>query len=224
MISNLYLISIGFSLVAAFVFYGIQTKNQDKTQIIILGILGLVFSMEFLGAYTASKGINNSLLYNIGWVYLESMLLLFYFWKIERNSNFKKIIENITYGILIWGLINTIFFQSISSVFQFYSLLPFSALIIFLCLRFLVKVWNFEIFSDSLLISLPHFWIVVGMLFFYLEATIFFGMFQFFPEQVIESIKMLGSLNRFLAGIMYLFFGLSYFIPYFTSKKINFNT
>ncbi|MDO9551686.1 MAG: hypothetical protein Q7J63_04180 [Rhodonellum sp.] len=180
--------------------------------------------MEFLGAYTASKGINNSLLYNIGWVYLESMLLLFYFWKIERNSNFKKIIENITYGILIWGLINTIFFQSISSVFQFYSLLPFSALIIFLCLRFLVKVWNFEIFSDSLLISLPHFWIVVGMLFFYLEATIFFGMFQFFPEQVIESIKMLGSLNRFLAGIMYLFFGLSYFIPYFTSKKINFNT
>ncbi|ERM83781.1 hypothetical protein P872_01845 [Rhodonellum psychrophilum GCM71 = DSM 17998] len=224
MISNLYLISIGFSLVAAFVFYGIQTKNQDKTQIIILGILGLVFSMEFVGAYTASKGINNSLLYNIGWVYLESMLLLFYFLKIEKNSNFKKVIENITYGILIWGLINTVFFQSISSVFQFYSLLPFSALIIFLCLRFLVKVWNFEIFSDSLLISLPHFWIVVGMLFFYLEATIFFGMFQFFPEQVIESIKMLGSLNRFLAGIMYLFFGLSYFIPYFTSKKINFNT
>lgn len=210
-------------MIAAFVYLGLKTNKQDKTQKVMLAILVLVFAMEFIGTYTSSKGINNSLIYNIGWVYAESMLLLFYFFKIERNSNFKKTVQNLTFGILAWGLINTVFFQSISSVFQFFSFLPFSILIIFLSFRFLVKVWNFEIFANTMLIGLPHFWIVVGTLFFYLEATVFFGMFQFFPEQVSDLVAVLGPLNRFMAGLMYLFFGLSYFLPYFLRKKINLN-
>lgn len=220
---NVYLFSIGFSLIAAFVYPFLKNYKKDKTQKVILAILGLVFAMEFIGFYTSSKGVNNTLIYNIGWVYVESLLLLLYFFKIERNSNLKTNLKYITYVILIWGFFNSVFFQSISSTFQFFSFLPFSILIIFLCIRFLIKVWNFEIFSNDMLIGLPHLWIVVGMLFFYIEVTIYFGMFQFFLKQVYESINILGALNRFMAGLMYLFFGLSYFIPVFINKKTNLN-
>jgi len=219
MVFNIYLFSIGLSLIAAIVYLAIRTKNKDKTQKVILAILGLVFVMELIGSYTRSININNSLLSNLGLVYVESVLILYYFFKIEKKSNFKQSIRKITYLILFWGLINTSFFQSIFNVFQFFSFFPLSIFILFLSIRFLVKLWNFEIFGNTSLICIPHFWIVVGILFFYTESTIFFGLFQFFPELIFDFIYFFSSLNRLMAGVMYLFFGLSYFTPFFISEK-----
>lgn len=183
-----------------------------------MAILFLVFFMEMTGDYTASKSINNSLLYNIGWVYLESVLLIFYFYTLEIDALVKKKIRLITISIMTWGLGNTLFFQDITSTFQFFSFLPFAIAIIILSVHFLSKILNLKIFAERNILSVPHFWIVCALLFF-CEAVLLFGTYQFYPKPIIENVALLFNFNRLIAGIMYLTFGLSFFIPFFLSRR-----
>ncbi len=193
--SFLYLFSISAGLMAAVFYVIIKKSAQDKAQRIILTILILVFVMEYIGRYTSSRGINNSLLYNIGWVYIESLLLIFYFFTIEKVGCFKKWIKIFALAILLLGLFNTIYLQPVSSQFQYYTFLPFGLLIIYLCLRFLIKILNFRIYQSENLITLPHFWIVTGMLFFYCEALILFGIFQLSPNFILNNFMIFGNIN-----------------------------
>lgn len=219
MSSNFYLVCIGVSLFASVIFWGIKNKPQIKNHGVILAILFLVFLMEMTGDYTASKSINNSLLYNIGWVYLESVLLIFYFYSLEIDTLVKKKIRLITIFLMIWGLANTYFFQDITSTFQFFSFLPFAIAIITLSIHFLSKILNLKIFAERNILSVPHFWIVCSLLFFYCEAVLLFGTYQFYPSTIIENVEIVFNFNRLLAGIMYLTFGLSFFIPFFISRR-----
>ncbi|GAB2625549.1 hypothetical protein [Belliella aquatica] len=216
---NFYLVCIGVSLFASVLFWGIKNKPQIKNHGVILAILFLVFLMEITGDYTASRSINNSLLYNIGWVYLESVLLIFYFYTLEIDALVKKKIRLITISMMTWGLGNTLFFQDITSTFQFFSFLPFAIAIIILSVHFLSKILNLKIFAERNILSVPHFWIVCALLFFYCEAVLLFGTYQFYPKPIIENVALLFNFNRLLAGIMYLTFGLSFFIPFFISKR-----
>ncbi|MFD2034129.1 hypothetical protein ACFSKL_04965 [Belliella marina] len=217
--SNFYLISIGISLFASLLFWGIKNKPQIKNHGVILSILALVFVMETAGEYTASRSINNSLLYNIGWVYIESILLIFYFYTLEDDSKMKKKIRLLTIPIILWGLINTIFLQDITKEFQYYSFLPFATMILFLSIYFLKKILDLKIFAEKNLLEVPHFWIICAILFFYIEATVLFGTYQFYPDIVKENVSLFFSFNRVLAGIMYLTFGISFFIPLFMYKR-----
>ncbi|MCH6235318.1 hypothetical protein [Cognataquiflexum rubidum] len=220
MSGDVYLFVIGLSVVLSLLNFGLKKNNRIQGHGIILGILILVLVFESIGSYTSSMKINNSLLYNICWVYVESLLLVLYFYKFEKSTSAKKNIFLVSFLLLFWGIVNSIFFQPISTVFQFYSFLPNSLFVLVLCVRFLSDTLNLRIFKDWNLIALPHFWISTAILFFYIEAVLVFGLYQFSPQFVIDNVSVIFGFNRMMAGMMYLIFGLSFFLP--TLFKRNF--
>jgi len=220
MSGDVYLFVIGLSVVLSLLNFGLKKNNRIQGHGIILGILILVLVFESIGSYTANMKINNSLLYNICWVYIESLLLVLYFYKFEKSISAKKNILLVSFLLLFWGIVNSIFFQPISTVFQFYSFLPNSLFVLVLCVRFLSDTLNLRIFKDWNLIALPHFWISTAILFFYIEAVLVFGLYQFSPQFVIDNVSVIFGFNRMMAGMMYLIFGLSFFLP--TLFKRNF--
>ncbi|SIS51903.1 hypothetical protein [Belliella pelovolcani] len=219
MSADFYLISIGLGLFASLIYWGIKNKPQIKSHGIILLILLLVFGMESAGSYTAARRINNTLLYNIGWVYLESLLLILYFYSLEQSHQLKTGIRWMTVLIFLWGILNSFLYQDMTNTFQYFSFLPFALFIIGLTGLFLYRILNLKLYPDKNLVQIPHFWITCSILFFYVEAIVLFGTYQFYPSVVVAHVDIFFSFNRFLAGLMYLTFGLSFFIPLFINKR-----
>jgi hypothetical protein len=221
MAGTVYLFVIGLSVIFSLLYIRWKKDSQVGGHGIILAILILVLIFESIGKFTAGKQINNSVLYNVCWVYLESFLLIFYFYQFEKRKTTKKIILRFSIILLLWGIVNSVFFQSISSGFQYYSFLPNSLFILVLCLRFLSQILNIKIFKDWNLIALPHFWISTAILFFYTEAIIVFGMYQFSPQFVTDNVSLIFGFNRLMAGMMYLIFGFAFFLPGIFKRNFN---
>ncbi|PSL00516.1 hypothetical protein [Cecembia rubra] len=216
----LLVIAIGF-LFSLFPLRRIQGV-ESTAQNCIISILFLALLLEGLGDYTASRGINNSLLYNFGWVYLESLLLIYYLIQLEIDWGFKRKIIWASLGVLIWGMVNSLFFQPIDTVFQYFTFLPFALLIIFLVLRFLIQLIQMKTYADRDLIQLPHFWISWAILLFYMEAILLFGTYQFHPVFVLDNLHLLFTINQVVAGLMYLVFGLAFMLPWLNRKRVTF--
>lgn len=216
----LFVIAVGF----LFSLFPLRKRKglESTAQNTIIGILFLALLMELVGAYTAARGINNSLLYNIGWVYAESLLLIFYLSLLEVNQKFKRKIVWICLGIVCWGLVNTLLFQPIDTVFQYFTFLPFAFLIVFLVLRFLIHLIQMKTYADRDLIQLPHFWISWAILLFYFEAILLFGTYQFHPVFVLDHVHLLFTINQLVAGLMYLVFGLAFMLPWLYRRSLAF--
>ncbi|MGY6741796.1 MAG: hypothetical protein ACXIUQ_03595 [Cecembia sp.] len=213
----LFVIAVGF----LFSLFPLRKRKglESTAQNTIIGVLFLALLMELAGAYSAAKGINNSLLYNLGWVYAESLMLIFYLCLLEVNQKFKRKIVWISLGIVCWGLVNTLLFQPIDTVFQYFTFLPFAFLIVFLVLRFLIQLIQMKTYADRDLIRLPHFWISWAILLFYMEAILLFGTYQFHPVFVLEHVHLLFTINQFVAGLMYLVFGMAFMLPWLYRKS-----
>lgn len=213
MFGSIYLTVIAVGLIASTMYLFFEKKTVHPTQRIFLGILSIVLILETVGLLTARQRINNSLGYNIGFVYIESLLLIGYFYFMEKSPSFKKIIVLITFLILVWGAVVSVQLQNIQMVFQYYTFLPFGLFLLFLSGRLLGQILNLRMFADWDLLLLPHFWISTAIIFFYLEALLIFGAYQFDPEFVVANVKVLFGFNRFIAGTMYFVFGIAFFIP-----------
>jgi hypothetical protein len=221
MLGSLYHTVIAVSLLISFFSLFITKKEELLNHRLIFGTLAWVLLFESFGLITARQGINNSLLYNISWVYIESLLLIGYFYLLEKSSHFRKRMIYISIVFLVIGLINSLFFQSIDQTFQYFSLLPFGIFIIFLSIRLLKNILTLKLYPDHNLLAIPHFWISSTVLFFYLEALVLFGTYQINPGFVVENVKVLFGFNKFMAGLMYLFFGIAFIFPRL-SKNSNF--
>ncbi|WP_194975729.1 hypothetical protein [Aquiflexum lacus] len=219
MLGSIYHTVIALSLFISFISVFVTKKEVRSIHILILVILAWVLAFESYGLITSRKGINNSLLYNVSWVNVESLLLISYFYILEKSQQFKKRIIQTSLIIIAWGVVNSIFLQPIALSLQYYSLLPFAAFIIFLAIRLLKNLLNLQLFPDQNLMAIPHFWISSTVLFFYLEALLLFGTYQFNPEFVVENVIVLFAFNKFMAGLMYIFFGISFIFPHLSKNS-----
>jgi hypothetical protein len=219
MFGNFYHLAIAIGFLVSLILLRKKTGKELVAQKVITITLFLVLIMELAGYYTASKSINNSLLYNTGWIYIESLFLIYYFNLLEIDKKFKRSIFYISLGLLAWGLINSLSFQSPTQVFQFFSFLPFSLFIIFLAIRFLKNLIDMKIYADYNLVLLPHFWICWMILLFYIEAILLFGIYQFRPVLILDNVHLLFTINKLVAGLMYLVFGLAFMLPWLYKKK-----
>lgn len=213
MFGSIYLTVIAFGLIASLLYLLFDKKTVHPTQRIFLGILSIVLILETVGLLTARQRINNSIGYNIGFIYLESLLLIGYFYFMEKNLFFRKIILMVTLFIAVWAMVVSVQLQDIRTVFQYFAFLPFGLFILFLSGRLLGQILNLRMFADWDLLLLPHFWISTAIIFFYLEALLIFGAYQFDPEFVVANVRVLFGFNRFIAGTMYFVFGIAFFIP-----------
>ncbi|GGF33213.1 hypothetical protein [Echinicola rosea] len=207
------------SLVGGVICYFYNKPTYKSTHKLLLITLLFVFLLEAVGEYTASKQINNLLLYNVCWIYIESYLIVYYFTLLEHRKKLKRLYF-VLFGVaLMWGLYNSMVIQPIQAVFQYYSLLPMGLLIIGLCARFFYSVIRLEKYPQADLLSIPHLWIVAFITFFYTEALTLFGFMEFYAAANIEIIVAWTKLNRIIAGVMYLSFGLAFYTPHLFEEK-----
>ncbi|WP_229802418.1 hypothetical protein [Echinicola pacifica] len=174
-------------------------------------ILAFVFFLEAVGGYTASRSIKNVMLYNVCWIYIESLLIVWYFSLLEKNPKVKRYFFIGFGAACLWGLINSLTLQPINEEFQYLSLLPMGLLIIGMAIRYYYSIIHLNIYPNTDLMRVPHIWITVGITFFYLEALTLFGYLYLFPTSTSELIFAWSKLNRIMAGIMYLSFGISFY-------------
>lgn len=90
MLGSIYHTVIAMSLFISLISVFAAKKEDRASHVLITVILGWVLLFESFGLKTARQGINNSLLYNISWVYIESLLLVGYFYLLEKSPHFRK--------------------------------------------------------------------------------------------------------------------------------------
>ncbi len=218
MLESIYHMVIALSLLVSFLSLFRTNKENLSSHRLIFVTLGWVLVFEYFGLITARLGINNSLLYNISWIYIESFLLIGYFYLLEKSTKFRKRIIQISVIIFVWSLFNSFFFQPFALSIQYFSLLPFGVFIIILSTRLLKNILNLKLYPEHNLLAIPHFWVSSTVLFFYIETLVLFGTYQLNPGFVVENVTVLFSFNRFMAGLMYLFFGIAFIFPHLSKK------
>jgi hypothetical protein len=218
----LYLLVIGLSLLAALLHKVLTKTGKELPYTLILISLTLALVLEVLRYYTTQRSIQNLLLSHVGWVYLESCLLIAYFYFLEGDLKFRKVILNASVFILLMGALNSLFFQHPQHEFRFFTFLLFGLFLILLSIRFFGKIMNLTLYADQDLTRVPHFYMVIGMVFFYTEALFYMGTYYFQPAFTLANLDIITDLNRLMAGVMYLIFGFSPLIPHYILKKSTF--
>jgi len=213
-----YILMILTGLLLSIPCFFLDLKSYKKGHRIIFSILVLVLLVELSGSYLGRQGITNHWVYNIGFVYGETILILIYLSVVLNNPKSKVFLRFTALLFGAFAALNTLFFNPIHQ-FHNFSLTIGSILIIFGCFYFFYSIMTQDTYLDVKLWQVPDFWVVSLFLLFYSASMLYFT----FLFNVIELEKALWKLLTFVlkltAGTMYLVIGLAYYIPYFEKKK-----
>lgn len=190
----------------------IPENPYKKQHLCIFTILSAVAVLESYGTYTSLNGINNVWAFNIVFVYLETLLFLYFFALVFTDPKFFKIIILLASGFLIWGIINTLWIQTFD-LLQTYSFIVGSILVIGCSIYFFYRIFDGNLFRDQNLFSVPSFWIVTFVLFFYACSFLFFASFRLMDESNYELLGKIYSLIKVLGVLMYLVMGMAFYSP-----------
>jgi small-conductance mechanosensitive channel len=218
---NSYNFFILLSLIASFPYFLLKNKKKEyvRTHRLIFVLLFMVLILEIIGEITSRYAYNNSLYYNLLFVYLESCMIFYFFHLIHEE---KKIKKTITYALVFYvvlGIIVSIFFQPIHLEFHNYSYAFGSIVIIILAIKFFMDVFNLKRYGDKNLLSIPYFWIITVILFFYSATFFYFTPLRLLYDIDKSLIEPLSIIIQFLAGLMYIVFGLSFYAPYLFRER-----
>lgn len=201
-------------------FFVVDTQNK-KYHRLIFGIIVMVAALETYGAYSILNSQNNSLSLNVLFVHAETLLLLYFFY---LNFSLKKVRQSILISglvLMVWALINSLFFQPITSIFQTYSLIPSAFLLIICCIYFFYTLIKEEKYQNVTIVSVPTFWIVTAIMFFYACSLMFFASVPLVNPENYALLYKVYNLIRALSILMYLTMGLAFYAPLvFKSQKI----
>jgi hypothetical protein len=179
----------------------------------ILIILVAVVVVESYGTYTSLNGIKNAWAYNIVFVYLETLLFLYFFSLVLNNLKFTGIMRILSAIFILWGIINTLYFQEFD-LFQSYSFIFGSMLIIGCCTYFFYLLFDDEsILKNQSLKSFPPFWIITFTFFFYACSFLFFASIRLMNESNFGLLGQILNLIKVLGVLMYLVMGLAFYAP-----------
>lgn len=196
----------------------LDLKGFKKGHRIVFSILVLVSIVEFYGGYLARQGIRNHWVYNIGFVYGETILILTYL-SVVLNSPKNKVVLKVTAFLFgAFAVLNTLFFDPIDQ-FHNYSLTIGSILIILGCFYFFYVVMTQDTYLDAKLWQVPDFWLVSFFLLFYSASMMYFSFLYNIIELEDVMRKQLNFVLKVIGGTMYLVFGLVYYIPVFAKKE-----
>lgn len=196
----------------------LDLKGFKKGHRIVFSILVLVSIVEFYGGYLARQGIRNHWVYNIGFVYGETILILTYL-SVVLNSPKNKVVLKVTAFLFgAFAVLNTLFFDPIDQ-FHNYSLTIGSILIILGCFYFFYVVMTQDTYLDAKLWQVPDFWVVSFFLLFYSASMMYFSFLYNVIELEDVMRKQLNFVLKVIGGTMYLVFGLVYYIPVFAKKE-----
>lgn len=208
------LIIIGM-LVSVPYFFFAHRENRKKHLVIFLTLLCTSVT-EVRAKQLQLLKINNTFVVNTGYIIMGISLIFLFFYLILNQSK-KPLYLWVVY--ITWIIINSIYFQTITTTFQNYSWALASLMIIGMCLYFFYSIFSKNQFGNINLIAVPEFWIVSFLMFFYASSFLFFISYSFYYEIMdIELYMQLNFLIKIMGNIMYLVMGLAFYAPYLINK------
>lgn len=191
-------------------------KKQHRCSFIILAAIAV---LESFGTYTSSNGINNVWAFNIVFVYVETLLFLYFFTLVFNDPKFFKIIILLSAVFLLWGIVNTLWIQTFD-LLQTYSFILGSSLIIGCSIYFFYQIFHGNLFQNQNLLSMPSFWIVTFMLFFYACSFLFFASARMMDDGNFGLLIKIYNMIKILGVLMYLVMGMAFYAPYIFGKEV----
>lgn len=213
-----YHVLIIIGMLASIPYFYLAKIEDRKRHLVIFLILLCTSFVEVRAKQLQLLKINNTFVINSGYIVIGISLLFLFFYLILGQSK-KPLFFLIIYWIGI--IINSIYFQDITTTFQNYSWALGSLMIIGMSLYFFYGIFSKNQFEGKNLISIPEFWIVSFVLFFYASSFLFFISFSFFYERLdIELYRQLNFLIRILGVSMYIVMGLAFYVPLVFKNKV----
>ncbi|SIS51949.1 hypothetical protein [Belliella pelovolcani] len=210
--NGLILVGLLFSIPAFFL--NIKYKRQH---LIVFMILVLGSSLELYGTYTYLRKLNNVPVYNIFFVYLETLLIYYLFYTIYQNKKVQKAIIIGSLLFLLQGLFINLSFENLL-VFQSISFTIGSLGIILCCIYYFYNIIFSNILFKERLILNPLFLIVTLIFFFYSTTFVHFSSFNLLHELDSSFLNVFSILIRTMAVLMYLGMGLAFYLPFLTKN------
>jgi hypothetical protein len=202
------MIIIGMLISIPYFFIG--KKEYKKKHLVIFLVLICTSFVEFRAKQLQLLKINNTLVINSGYIIIGISLLFIFFYLILNKSKTPLFLWTI---YITWIIINSIFFQPIATTFQNYSWGLASLIIIGMCFYFFYSIFSKNQFENRSLLSIPEFWIVSFLMFFYACSFLYFISFSFYERMDITLYRQLNFLIKILGSIMYVIMGLAFYAP-----------
>lgn len=202
-------------------YFFIASKENRIIHTIVFVKLLVISATEFRSKQLASMGINNYFIANTGYLLIGiSLIFLYFYFLIDRN----KYILILWVIYLFFILMNSLYSQPITTSFQNYTWALSSLMIIGISLYFFYSIFSNNRFENKNLISIPSFWIVSFLMFFYACSFLYFLSFNFsFDSMGMQLFSQLNFLIKILGAAMYLVMGLAFYAPLFFKSDVKLN-
>lgn len=182
---------------------GLLTLRENKERHIRVLVFFLLVELfvELLGSYYKVHHKSNTLLFTLYSV-VEFSFYLYFFNTILSNPRFKQIIRIFRIVIPVICLLDIFLVQGYSK-FNTYSFI-FSSIVVDIC----AVAYFFQLFKNAAklnLLKLPEFWIVSGVLFFYICSLSFLGIINYassLPRLIAREMHNLFVLINILLYLM----------------------
>jgi len=204
---------LGILSAVLYLMLGFQPGEYRKINFLVLFILITELLSVVIWSITKSSIYDNVLLFNILYVYIRPTVLLLLFSNLPYSCKLQRTVLPATMAFLFLGMVISIFFQPIMETLQSYAYLIGHAMVLFYSIIFFKDILKQSKFRDINLLSLPYFWMASLVLFSYGERYFFFIFTYYFPSVGSYGAGNVFILVQFVAGIMYLSLGLSFFAP-----------
>ncbi len=216
-----YLSCIGLGLLCSLVSLSLRKPQREEKRAheYIFFLIFYVLAFELYAFYLVQNGQKNVLVYNIFFVCGETLLILIYLKSLVDLETVKKRIDQFMMFFTVWAIVNSIFFQKPTDLFQQYTHLLGSFGIVVVSCYLLYRVFLEEGFWDQPLLRVPHFWNVAAILLFYCPNFIYFGAINILWDIDKWYLTVLASMNRVFAALLYLILGLSFYSSYIFSTN-----
>lgn len=206
----LYLFCEIASFVTAIFFY---VQKRNKILLYFIPFLFLTVVVELLGRLWASEiAFIKYAMYNI-FTSLEFIFYAFLFYIHFKKRNLKLLILLFIPLFILATVLNFVFIQGLNKTFNTYTFLFGSFfVVIFCCCFFYEAVLPDKI--DQQLSKQPFFWIVSGLLIYYLGSVIINALFEYLTSNDLreEGTRIYGIINNSLIVILYTSFCIAFYL------------
>lgn len=216
-----YLSCIGLGLLCSLLYFCLRKgkREEKRAHEFIFFLIFYVLAFELYAVYLVENEQKNVLVYNIFFVIGETLLILIYLKSLVDLDAVKQRINQFIVVFIVWAIVNSVFFQNPTKLFQQYTHLVGSLGILVVSCYLLYRVFLEEGFWDQPLLSVPHFWNIAAILLFYCPNFIYFGAINIIWDFDKWYLTVLASMNRVFAALLYLILGLSFYSSYLFSPR-----
>ncbi|WP_339924786.1 hypothetical protein [uncultured Cyclobacterium sp.] len=204
---------LGILFATLYLMLGFNPKEYRKINFLVILIIFTELLSVFIWTNSEASIRGNSFLFNLLYVYIRPTAMLLLFSQLPFSCQLQKTVLPTTIAFIFVGVLISLYVQPINLKLQSYTYLIGHALVLSYSVTFFKDILKQSKFRDVNLLSLPYFWMATLILFSYGERYIFFILTYYYPSIGDYGVGHVFIWVQFLAGIMYLSLGLSFFAP-----------